>query len=120
VNLTLIAAAVSAAIAFGAAWQVQDWRHDAAERDRLEQQAKELARRTDRVDIAATAHEADKERIHVQFRTITKEVDRVVEKESYRAVCVDADGLRLLERALANSPAASGSAPAVPRPAASR
>jgi hypothetical protein len=37
VNLTLIAVLVSAALAFGSAWQVQSWRYGAKETQRAEQ-----------------------------------------------------------------------------------
>lgn len=36
-NLTLIAASISATLAFGSAWQIQDWRATAKEKDRAEQ-----------------------------------------------------------------------------------
>jgi len=37
-NLTLIASVLSAALAFGGAWQIQSWRFDAKEKGRVEQQ----------------------------------------------------------------------------------
>jgi hypothetical protein len=85
------------------------------------EQADEVRRQQLRgVDTAAEGHENDKTAIQTVFRTITKEVEHVVEKPVYRNVCIDPDGLRVANRAIAGGSAASGPAPAVPRPAASR
>lgn len=45
-------------------------------------------------------------------REITREVPKIIERPVYRNVCVDADGVRLIERAVdaANGGAASGRA----------
>ena len=90
-----------------------------AQRDLAEQQAniKEQARRVDKIDVAATGHEADKAQIRTQFQTIVKEVDRVVEKPVYRTICFDDDGLRAARAAIGPAQAASQPAPAVPGPA---
>ena len=60
---------------------------------------------------AATELEKAKAKTKVVYRTITQEVDRVVEKVSYRDVCFDPDGLRLANAALvgAFTPAAEPS-----------
>ena len=76
------------------------------------------ARQVDRIDQAATGLEADKAQIRTQFRTITKEVDRVVEKPVYRNVCFDDDGLRLIRAAIDPTTPAGQLAPAVPGSAA--
>ena len=49
---------------------------------------------------AATELEKVKTKTKVVYRTITQEVDRVVEKPVYRDVCLDPDGLRLANAAL--------------------
>ena len=49
---------------------------------------------------AATELEKVKTKTKVVYRTITQEVDRVVEKPIYRDVCLDPDGLRLANAAL--------------------
>jgi hypothetical protein len=105
---------LGAAVAGAGAWQVQNWRHGALEAERLEQTAKEQARRVDRIDGAAAGHERDKAEIRTEFITITEEVERVVEKPVYRDVCLDADGLRVLSDAIAGAGAAGEPARAVP------
>jgi hypothetical protein len=101
-------------------WRVEEWRHDALEKDRLEQAAKEIQRKAEHVDTAATGHEDDKARIETVFKTITQEVDHVVEKPVYRNVCLDDDGLRAIRSAVERANARSEPASAVPRPAAAR
>lgn len=98
-----------------------------AQRDLAEQQqaARERGAQIQRIDRAATSHEADKAQIRTEFLTITQEVERVVEKPIYRdrdplrpdaGLCLDDDGLRLV-RAAIGSPAAPGQpAPTLPSP----
>jgi hypothetical protein len=116
----LAAALIAAAVASVGAWKVQDWRYGAKEAQRLESAAKEQARRADRIDVAATGHERDKDGIRTEFITITEEVERVVEKPVYRDVCLDADGLRVLSDAIRGTDPAGQPAGAVPGPAAAQ
>ncbi|MDB5975131.1 MAG: hypothetical protein JWR07_1891 [Nevskia sp.] len=68
-------------------------------------------------DTAATGHEADKAKIRTEVHTVTVEVEHETEKLVYRNVCIEPDGMRLIERTLgAPRPAASQPAPAVPGP----
>ena len=68
-----------------------------------EQREKEAAQ----AGKAAEKLEAKREKAKVIYRTITKEVDRVVERPVYRNVCLDADGLRLARCAIAGTGAAA-------------
>lgn len=107
------AAVLGATIAGSAAWQVQDWRYGAKEAERL-QAVREQAIRNDRTaDAGAAGHEVDRARIRKEFITINREAQRVVEKPVYRNVCLDDDGLRILERAINGEPAAGESASAL-------
>lgn len=49
---------------------------------------------------ASTKLEASREKAKVVYRTITKEVDKVVTRDVYRNVCLDADGLRIAAAAI--------------------
>ena len=49
---------------------------------------------------AAEKLEAKREKAKVIYRTITKEVDKIVERPVYRSVCLDTDGLRLARCAI--------------------
>lgn len=52
--------------------------------------------------------EVDDAKADAVYRTITKTVDRVVERPVYRNVCLDADGLRNVNAALAGAAANPG------------
>lgn len=111
-----VAAILAALLAGTGAWQVQAWRYGAREAQRLEA-ARETERLRARVaDQASAGAEADRATIRTEFQTIYSEVEKIVEKPVYRNVCLDADGLRELNRALGARPAASEPAPAVPGP----
>lgn len=71
-----------------------------------------------RYNVAAAKLEEAKAKRRVVERTITKEVDRVVEKPVYRNVCLDADGLRVANDALAGEVSADPAQPHAAVPAA--
>lgn len=67
----------------------------------------------------ANADAAGKETIRQEsHREIIREVPRIVEREVYRNVCLDADGVQLLDRAVAvaNGEAGGREPDAAPRP----
>lgn len=56
---------------------------------------------------ASTALETANVKTEIKYRTIVKTVNQVVEKPVYRDRCLDADGLRLANDALAGSSASA-------------
>lgn len=118
-RIRLALAAALLAAAFGAGWQVHAWRTDAQRlaAERADQAAQAQAR-------AAVGHEAERfeaarQAIGAEARTITREVDRVIQTPAYRSGspdCLDADGLRQLAAAIAGSANPGGPADPVPRP----
>lgn len=60
---------------------------------------------------ASNNYEGDNAKAKVIYRTITRDVDKVVDRPVYRNVCLDDDGMRLANLALAGvavAPADSG------------
>lgn len=108
------AAIVAAVVAAAGTWKVQDWRYTAREAERLEAQREITRANALAADNASATHEATKAAARVEFKTIYQEVERVVEVPVYRNVCIDADGLRILGRAIRGDTAAGESAPALP------
>lgn len=93
---------VAVAVA-GALWYVYEEGHDAGYAEAMvELREAEKAQEAQEAK-ASTALETDRERVRTVYRTITKEVDRVVERPVYRDVCLDADGLRIVNAALAGA-----------------
>jgi hypothetical protein len=67
---------------------------------------------------ASAQLEAARGKTAIKYKTIVKEVEKIVERPVYSTVCFDADGLRLANAALAGSATAAGQPPdRVPQPA---
>ena len=104
-------ALVSAAAAFGTAWKVQAWRFDSAKLAAIEDSHEREKMRRQAANAGAQAHEVEKTVIQTKFIPITTEVERVVPQVEYRdRACLDPDGLRVLNSAIAitGDPAVAG------------
>ena len=66
-----------------------------AEANRIARAAEEK-----KAQAAATKTEAVRVEIRYRTKTITKEVDKIVDRPVYKSVCLDADGLRLARMAI--------------------
>jgi hypothetical protein len=67
-----------------------------------DQQAKEQAQ----ANAASTKLESGNEKARVVYKTITQNVDKIVEKPVYRNICFDDGGMQLANQALTGSLAA--------------
>jgi hypothetical protein len=105
------------AMAFGAtgAWKVQGWRHDAAEKDRIEAVAEQHRNQERAADVAATGFENDKDQNETRTRTVYVQVDKIIDRPVYRNTCIDADGLRLLNGQIRRADAAGEPGLKLPR-----
>ncbi len=92
---TLYATLIALAIGFGSGWKVHSWKVDSA--DKKEQDKAVVV-----ADDKAEQHEVFKEKERVRYVTVTKNVDRIVQKPFYIASeqCLDDDGLRQLREAI--------------------
>jgi len=112
-----LTAIVSGAIAFGAAWRVQAWRHDSAELARVEQSRETEKMRRQAAGKAATQHEREKIVIREKFIPIREEVEHVITQVVYRdTVCLPPDGLSILRQAIDRANGTTGE-PVNPVPA---
>lgn len=118
----IYAGILAAGVAIGGtgAWQVQNWRADSAEKQRLEAQAEQRRMREKSAGESATSFEQDRADNEDRTRIVTVTVEKLVERPVYRNICLDDDGLRALNDQIrrAANPAESGVP--VPRAAASR
>ena len=110
------AAVIALALGFTGGWKTRAWKAGADDAQRLQAQAVATAQTASAADSAAAGFEKTREVIRWRTRTITQEVDRVVDRPIYRdRECLDADGLHLVAAAAAGAaPAASQPAAAVP------
>lgn len=98
---THLAAALAAlAAGFGGAWQVQAWRYDSAQLERVERQAKDTFRNVERQDTAVGDYTKDQANAKVIYQRIVVEVDKIVERPVFQRQCFDDDGMRLIYRAI--------------------
>jgi hypothetical protein len=113
-RLALLAAALVAAFVAGA--MVNGWRLSAkydAERITAAKAAKEAYdAKAKQYNEAAQALEAARNEREIVYRTITKQVEKVVERPVYRNQCLDTSGVQLINDALAGR----ASDPAKPSP----
>lgn len=114
----LTAGAAVAAFALGGstAWYVQGLRFDAARVEAAERTNRDLVRAIETQDRAVAAYLKERQDADVVYREIVQEVEVIVERPVYRNVCLDADGLRALQRAINGSAPGPQSRPAVPQP----
>ena len=89
----LAAALIGAAVAATSAWQVQSWRFDAKEKQRLESEAEIRRMNEKRTTIAAEGLGKDKREIEIRYRTITKTVTKFIDRPVYKNICLDQDGI---------------------------
>jgi len=69
---------------------------------------KEYLKQTETLNVLASDLEKAKNAQHIKYVTITKNVDRIVERAVYRTDCIDDDGLRNINSAIAGTPADTG------------
>lgn len=95
----VLALAIMAAIGMGYKTVKDSGREEVrlewAEANRVAREAEEK-----KASEAATKTEAVRVEIRYRTKTITKEVDKIVDRPVYRSVCLDADGLRLARCAI--------------------
>ena len=111
----LLALAVLGALS-GIAYKIHDAGYEQAKLECTEAAAAQRAAEATVAAAAATKKESGDAKARVIYRTITRDVDRIVERPVYRNVCLDSDGLRSVNAALSGAltPAAE---PAQPMPA---
>lgn len=68
---------------------------DAADKVRVELQSE--------IDASAIAYQSAEQSRQENVRTITHESQKIIERPVYRNVCIDADGVGLLDRAASNA-----------------
>ena len=112
-------ALIATTLGVAGAWQVQAWRYEARDKERIEAQI-ELDRNNRKVaQSASEGFENDRSKATIQYRTIEVEVEKIVERPSYAAACLDSDGLQQLNasiRATGNTGQPENAVPAAAKP----
>jgi hypothetical protein len=85
---------------FVGGFKVESWRWGASETAAIEKAQQEYRKESDKSASASGELAKQEERVRVQIKTVTKFVDRIVERPVYRADCIDDDGLHAINSAL--------------------
>ena len=98
----LAATLLAGALAGGyGAHQVTSWAYESKALKTQQRAARDLARAVEQQDRAVAEFTKDQQHARIEYRTITRKVDKIVERPVYRNVCLDADGMRQLSAAIA-------------------
>ena len=100
--LSVYAAIALIALSVGSvgAWRLQSWRYAAKDAQRIEAQAERDRNDRKAAQSASEGFEHDKAKTAIKYRTITKEVEKIVERPIYLRECFDNSGLQLVRDAL--------------------
>lgn len=88
------------AVVFGAAWYVYNKGFDACNQQWIVKQAQINKEQQDKYNAVATKLENTKAERIVQTNTITKIVPQIVERDVYHNVCIDSQGMDVINKAL--------------------
>ena len=116
-TVKVAAAIVALVVAFLAGVKVESDHRDA---QLLAQERGYVAQYQSEVKRAAANQKAlqdKKEKTRVIYQTITREVDKIVDRPVYTNICIDDDGLRLINDALAGRAPVDGAVPGATSPA---
>lgn len=114
-TLKLKLAAIGAALvlAFGAGWRLRGLQVKAATVDQVQSQAQADVQQAQRTSEAVQAHAQAKTETEIRYVTVTREVEKLVERPVYLERCLDDDGLRALNAQILGTDA-PGPGPALP------
>jgi hypothetical protein len=95
----------------GSAWAAHKatsnaWKADLLEAERAHTEA--LIAEIERTNTVAAELEVERGKSKTIYKTITKRVDKIIDRPVYRNVCLDDDGLRLVRAAIAGQAPDSG------------
>lgn len=108
-TLKLKLAAIGAALvlAFGAGWWLRGLQVKASTVEQTKAQALADVQQAQRTSEAVQQHAQTKTETEIRYVTVTREVEKLVERPVYLERCLDDDGLRTLNAQIAGSDAPS-------------
>ena len=110
----LIAAGIGLAAGAGAAYKITSDHYDAAAARAQQEAAAAYQARTVELNAIAAQLEQSRHERKIVYRSIARDVEKVVTRDVYRNVCLDADGVRIVNDALAGRTGTGQPADAMP------
>ena len=95
-KLKLAAIGVALVLAFGAGWWLRGLQVKAATVDQTKAQAQADVQQAQRTSEAVQTHAKVKTETEIRYVTVTREVEKLVERPVYLERCMDDDGLATL------------------------
>lgn len=109
----LIAAGVALCLAFWCGWWLRGMQTKAAMVKQTQAQAQADVRQAERTSEAVQQHAQAKTETEIRYVTVTREVEKLVERPVYLERCLDDDGLRAINAQILGADA-PGAEPAMP------
>lgn len=95
-KLKLAAIGTALVLAFGAGWWLRGLQVKAATVDQVQSQAQADVQQAQRTSEAVQIHAEKKTETEIRYVTVTREVEKLVERPVYLERCLDDDGLATL------------------------
>ena len=105
-KIAICAAVIALGLAFGTGWWLRGIQTKAATVDQTKAQAQADVKQAQRTSTAVQKHAKVKTETEIRYVTVTREVEKLVERPVYLERCMDDDGLRVLNAQIlgTNSP----------------
>lgn len=112
-KLAICASVIALGLAFGAGWWLRGLQVKAAMVKQAQAQAQADVQQAQRTSTAVQQHAKVKTETEIRYVTVTREVEKLVERPVYLERCLDDDGLRTLNAQILGADA-PGAGPALP------
>ena len=106
-KLLIATAVTSLVLGFGSGMSLQKLFWIAAEKERIENEAKTKEDNLIKAQEASASFEKKRSANEIRYRTVTVTVEKIVERPVYVNQCLDADGLRILNEQITGQPDSS-------------
>lgn len=101
---SILALLVSLGLGFGSGYTVQGWKRDAADKQRIEREAKKKDEQIETAQEASAVVEKIRTVNEIRYRTVTVTLEKIVDRPVYLNQCIDDDGLRILNDQISGNP----------------
>lgn len=115
-RLLISTGVLSLVLGFGAGMGLQKLFWIAADKARIEQEAKTKDNNREKAQDASASYEEKRTTNEIRYRTVTVTVEKLVDRPVYINQCLDDDGLRILNEQITGQPDSSKLGLKLPKP----
>lgn len=106
-NLIIATGLISLVLGFGSGMGLQKLFWIAADKERIENEAKTKENNKEKSHEASASYEGKRTANEIRYRTVTVTVEKLVDRPVYINQCLDDDGLRILNEQITRQPDSS-------------